>query len=78
MERLTKRTSDGNAYLVGVKDDEQEVECKSRNTAQCIMDSWGRLAAYEDTGLEPGQIVSMMNWREEAEAKQRGTHDTKR
>ena len=49
-ERLTNRTHDGHAYLVNVKDDEQEVDCKSRNTAQCIMDSWDRLAAYEDLG----------------------------
>lgn len=49
-ERLTNRTHDGNAYLVNVKDDEQEVECKSINTAQCILDSWECLAAYEDLG----------------------------
>ena len=49
-ERLTNRTHDGHAYLVNVKDDEQEVECKSKNTAQCILDSWERLAAYEDLG----------------------------
>ena len=49
-ERLTNRTHDGHAYLVNVKDDEQEVECKSENTAQCILDSWERLAAYEDLG----------------------------
>ena len=49
-ERLTNRTHDGHAYLVNVKDDEQEVDCKSRNTAQCIMNSWARLAAYEDLG----------------------------
>ena len=56
MERLTNRTHDGHAYLVNVKDDEQEVECKSENTAQCILDSWERLAAYEDLGLTPEEI----------------------
>ena len=56
MERLAARTHDGHAYLANVKDDEQGVECRSRNTAQCIMDSWERLAAYEDTGLEPEEI----------------------
>ena len=56
-ERLTNRTHDGHAYLVNVKDDEQEVECKSENTAQCILDSWERLAAYEDTGLTPEEIA---------------------
>ena len=59
MERLTARTHDGHAYLANVKDDEQEVECRSRNTAQCIMDSWERLAAYEDTGIEPEEIKQM-------------------
>ena len=57
MERLTNRTHDGHAYLVNVKDDEQEVECKSENTAQCILDSWERLADYEDTGLTPEEIA---------------------
>ena len=58
-ERLTNRTHDGHAYLVNVKDDEQEVECKSENTAQCILDSWERLADYEDTGLMPEEIVAL-------------------
>ena len=49
-ERLTKRTKEGYPYLANVKDDEQEVDCKSKNTAQRIMDSWERLAAYEDLG----------------------------
>ena len=59
MDRLTARTHDGHAYLANGKDHEQEVECRSRNTAQCIMDSWERLAAYEDTGLEPEEIKQM-------------------
>ena len=58
-ERLTNRNHDGYAYLVNVKDDEQEVECKSENTAQCILDSWERLADYEDTGLMPEEIVAL-------------------
>ena len=58
-ERLTNRTHDGHAYLVNVKDDAQEVECKSENTAQCILDSWERLADYEDTGLVPEEIVAL-------------------
>ena len=59
-ERLTARTKEGCPYLANVKDDEQEVECKSRNTAQCIMDSWERLAAYEDLGTveELAELVS--------------------
>ena len=59
MDRLTKRTPEGHAYLVNVKSDEQEVDCASRNTAQCIMDSWERLAAYEDTGLSPADIPAL-------------------
>jgi hypothetical protein len=61
MDRLTGRTPKGDAYLANVKDDEQEVECRSRNTAQCIMDSWERLAAYEDTGLTPADIADLKN-----------------
>ena len=36
-ERLTNRTHDGHAYLVNVKDDEHEVECKSEAPAVCII-----------------------------------------
>ncbi len=59
-ERLTARTSAGAVYLVNVKQDEQAVDCQSRNTAQCIMDSWNRLAAYEDLGTveELAEIVA--------------------
>ena len=69
VERLTARTHDGHAYLANVKDDEQEVECRSRNTAQCIMDSWERLAAYEDTGLSPADIATLTARAEAAEAE---------
>ena len=69
MERLTARTHDGHAYLANVKDDEQEVECRSRNTAQCIMDSWERLAAHEDTGLSPADIATLTARAEAAEAE---------
>ena len=69
VERLTARTHDGHAYLANVKDDEQEVECRSRNTAQCIMDSWERLAAYEDTGLSPADIADLTARAEAAEAE---------
>ena len=64
-ERLTNRTHDGHAYLVNVKDDEQEVECKSENTAQCILDSWERLAAYEDTGLTPEVCAEYRKFEDE-------------
>ena len=45
MERLTKRTAEGIAYLANVKQDEQVIE-GSRNTLQCIYDSWQKLAEY--------------------------------
>ena len=69
MERLTARTHDGHAYLANVKDDEKEVECGSRNTALCIIDSWERLAAYEDTGLSPADIPALTARAEAAEAE---------
>ena len=47
MERLTKRTAEGMAYLANVKQDEQVIE-GSRNTLQCLYDSWQKLAEYED------------------------------
>jgi hypothetical protein len=53
MERLTARTEKGHAYLVNVKPDEQEVDSPHKNTLQCILDCFERLAAYEDTGLTP-------------------------
>lgn len=64
MERLTARSPKNNmAYLVKVKQDEQDVESPYPNTLRCIMDSFNRLAAYEDSGLSPEQV------RELAEAK---------
>ena len=56
MDRLTARTENGNAYLVNVKPDEQEVDSPHKNTLQCILDCFERLALYEDTGLEPEEI----------------------
>jgi len=57
MERLTDRTEKGHAYLVNVKPDEQEVDSPYKNTLQCILDCFERLAAYEDTGLTPEQCA---------------------
>ena len=48
--RLTARTENGCAYLVNVKPDEQEVDSPYKNTLQCILDCFERLAAYEDIG----------------------------
>lgn len=52
MERLTARTEAGRAYLVNVKPDEQEVDSPHRNTLQCILDCFERLAQYEDAEQE--------------------------
>jgi len=50
MERLTKRLPNGMAYLAKVKDNEQEIE-GTKNTLEYLLESWQRLAAYEDIGL---------------------------
>jgi len=47
------------AYLVNVKNDEQEVECKYPNTLRCILDSFQRLAEYEDTGFTPEGVINL-------------------
>jgi hypothetical protein len=59
MSRLTARTETGHAYLVNVKLDEQEVDSPHKNTLQCILDCFDRLAAYEDTGLDPEEVAEM-------------------
>ena len=60
MDRLTARSPKNNmAYLVNVKNDEQEVECKYPNTLQCILDSFQRLAEYEDTGFTPEKVIHL-------------------
>ena len=56
MSRLTARTENGNAYLVNVKPDEQEVDSPHKNTLQCILDCFERLAQYEDAE-EQGLLV---------------------
>ena len=56
MDRLTARTKNGHAYLVNVKPDEQEVDSPHKNTLQCILDCFERLAQYEDAE-EQGLLV---------------------
>ena len=53
MSRLTARTAQGLPYLVNVKDDEQEVDSPHKNTLQCILDCFARLAALEDILYAP-------------------------
>ena len=48
MSRLTARAQNGLAYLVGVRQDEQEVNSPYKNTLQCILDCFQHLAAIED------------------------------
>jgi len=55
--RLTAREpKKGMAYLVNVKQNEQEVESPYSNTLKCIMDCFEALAQYEETGLSPNEI----------------------
>ena len=56
MERLTKRTPEGIAFLAKVKDNEQAVE-GSKNTLECLYESWQQLADYEDAA-ESGRIIA--------------------
>lgn len=58
MDRLTARTETGHAYLVNVKPDEQEVDSPYKNTLQCILDCFERLAQYEDAE-EQGLLVRL-------------------
>ena len=62
MERLTKRTAEGIAYLANVKQDEQVIE-GSRNTLQCLYDSWQKLAEYEDK-IEVGDLIKVVRCKD--------------
>ncbi|MFV0399181.1 MAG: hypothetical protein ACK5LX_01000 [Oscillospiraceae bacterium] len=68
MDRITARTPDGLAYLAKVRPNEQEVEA-SRHTCECIYESWQRLAAYEDTGLSPENVVMVNDFSQSQRAK---------
>ena len=48
------------AYLVNVKPDEQDVESSYPNTLRCIVDSFERLAAFEDSGLSPEEVKNTL------------------
>lgn len=51
MDRLTARSpKSGQAYLVGVKEDEQAVS-GSYNTLNCILEAFNRLAEHEEADL---------------------------
>ena len=54
MDRLTKRTADGLAVLAGIDDG-------ILAGAECAKAALDRLAAYEDTGLDPDDIRYAIN-----------------
>ncbi|MDD3029855.1 MAG: hypothetical protein PHS57_06220 [Alphaproteobacteria bacterium] len=58
MDRLTKKYAGGYG-LVKVRDNEQDLESPYPNTLRACFESWQRLAAYEDTGLMPEDIMRL-------------------
>lgn len=65
MERLTKRNKQGIAYLAiadSLSKKEQEIE-GSKPILEGIYASFQKLAAYEDTGLEPEDVKDLYNVR---------------
>jgi hypothetical protein len=73
MERLTARSPKNNmAYLVKVKPDEQEVESPYPNTLEAIIESFKRLAEYEDTGFNPEEITQLKKILQMADIVMRG------
>lgn len=50
------------AYLANVKQDEQVIE-GSRNTLQCLYDSWQKLAEYEDK-IEVGDLIKVVRCKD--------------
>ena len=58
-KRLTARNANEFAYLVNVRQDEQEVDSRFPNTLRCILDCFKRLAEYEDSGLSPLDVAEL-------------------
>ena len=58
MERLTARSANGLAYLLKVKPEEQAVDSKYPNTLRAILESFQRLAAYEDLNRTPAELAA--------------------
>jgi hypothetical protein len=44
MDRLTARSNTGQAYLIDIKEDEQEVDSPYPNTLRCILEAFNRLS----------------------------------
>ena len=58
MERYTEKHYDGNGYYLVCSGNCETLNCGNCDTLDKIVD---RLAAYEDTGLEPEEIMQAMN-----------------
>lgn len=57
MDRLTILSKNGIYGLAKVKENEQEVESPYKNTLEAIIESWQRLAEYENIGLYPAKTI---------------------
>lgn len=59
MERLTEKHYDGNGHYMKCSGENPECDglCGNCNELDKIVE---KLAAYEDTGLEPGEVVDLM------------------
>lgn len=56
MERYTEKHYDGNGYYLVCSGNCETLNCGNCDTLDKIVD---RLAAYEDTGLEPEEIIEL-------------------
>lgn len=63
MERLTERNSAGTGYI-GKYTQLPGLETASTMRVAAVRDVMQRLAEYEDTGLEPAEIVAMLKERQ--------------
>lgn len=61
MERLTERDEFGNADIIGVDSADLQLNLEY-NEFNLVTSALNRLAAYEDTGLEPEEINKSIQW----------------
>ncbi|WP_298021068.1 hypothetical protein [uncultured Dysosmobacter sp.] len=60
MERLTERDEYGNADIIALSDMMPKLYAKlSYSETNALTDALNRLAAYEDTGLEPEEVEAL-------------------
>ena len=57
MKRLTSRDEYGNANIIGVDSEDLQLNLKFDEFNR-VTDALNRLAAYEDTGMEPEEILN--------------------